>query len=102
VIRVMKLRVENGEETEARTEVRETMTEMITMVMNEIQKMDAERARHLCGQDGSSMRVVRGVLSVMLLREKHQKIPAKAAKSRAMGHSSDSAIEQTRNVVGPC
>jgi len=89
VIRLIKLRVE---ETYARREAREMM---------KMQRTDAERARQWCGRDGSSMRVARSALNVMLL-ERRQEIHVEGVKSRAMAHSSDCAIEQTGNVVGPC
>jgi len=107
VIRLIKPRVEDGRETEARREVREMM--MMQMVRNRMQRTDVELARQWCGRDGSSMRVAKSVLSVtllllllLLLLEKRQKIHVGGVKSRAMAHNSDCAIEQTGNVVGPC
>ena len=102
MIRLIKLRVENGKETEARREAREMMMMMMQLVRNRMQRTDAERARQWCGRDGSSMRVARSVLSVMMLLERRQGIHVEGVKSRAMAHSSDCAIEQTGNVVGPC
>ena len=100
MIRLIKLRVENGKETEARREAREMM--MMRLVRNRMQRTDAERARQWCGRDGSSMRVARSVLSVMMLLERRQGIHVEGVKSRAMAHSSDCAIEQTANVVDSC
>jgi hypothetical protein len=96
VIRLIKLRVE----TYAGREARDMMK--MQMVRNRMQRTDAERARQWCGRDGSSMRVARSVLSVMLLLERRQEIHVEGVKSRAVAHNSDCAIEQTGNVVGPC
>jgi hypothetical protein len=37
-----------------------------------------------------------------MLLERRQEIHVEGVKSRAMVHSSDCAIEQTGNVIGPC
>jgi single-stranded DNA-binding protein len=102
VIGLIKLRVEDGRETEARREVREKMKMQMQMVRNRMQRTDVELARQWCGRDGSSMRVAKSVLSVMLLLEKRQKIHVGGVKSRAMAHNSDCAIEQTGSDVDPC
>ena len=98
MIRLIKLRVEDGRETEARREVREMMK--MQMVRNRMQRTDVELARQWCGRDGSSMRVAKSVLSVMLLLERRQEIHVEGVKSRAMAHNSNFSIEQTCNVVG--